>query len=250
MHAPLLRPGWLTDLPHDPDFDAHVQPPARQTAQAAGVQPSQSNQTGSTLTTGVGSAGKAAQQQSHSAADAHSVPADTPQHAAAQESRVAAVGAEQGLAHPAQAAPTNASRAADVAGAQPRPDVPAVDPIAAQTYSAAVAAASSTAITGQQAPRPRAEQDSKQLPESEATQAAKGAEQAAVTAHKDAQQDSQPGRGKDKTKQQHSAAKEDSAAEQLPAPEVEPQRAPVAPRPNTWSSMRKLPNLHESLKWQ
>ena len=107
MHAPLLRPGWLSDLPRDPEFNAHVGRPARQAAQVAGDEPSPSG-------------------QDH-----------------------------------------------DGLGGGPE------------------------------------------------TQAVEAAERADVTTPEQAQQEAHPA-----------------------------QRQPAPPRPNTWSSMRRLPNLHESLEWQ
>ncbi len=108
MHAPMLRRGWLSDLPRDPEFNAHVGRPARQAAQVAGDQQQQQQQ----------------QQQG---------------------------GLTEGLA----------------------------------------------------------------------SQAAEAAERADVTTPEQAQQEAR-----------------------------QTQEQPAAPRPNTWSSMRKLPNLHESLEWQ
>ena len=104
MHAPMLRRGWLSDLPRDPEFNAHVGRPARQAAQVAGDQPQQ-------------------------------------------------------------------------------------------------------------------QQDD--LTAGPATRAAEAAERADVTTPEQAQQEAR-----------------------------QTQEQPAAPRPNTWSSMRKLPNLHESLEWQ
>ena len=153
MHAPLLRPGWLSDLPRDPEFNAHAARPARQVAQVAGDEPGQSGQDNASLRVGAANVSDAADRQRAAAAAGDDVQPNTPSDALPEAS--------------------SGSQQDGLAGG----------------------------------------------PE---TQAVEAAERADVTTPEEAQ---------------HGEARLS-------------QEQPAAPRPNTWSSMRKLPNLHETLNWQ
>ena len=99
MRAPLLRPGWLSDVLRDPEFNAHAKQPVAGAGSAAGGQSGQPAAQGSGSSS-PGTADGAEDQQPAAAAGGHAVPAGASQHAKAQESQLV----EHGVPDPAQPA--------------------------------------------------------------------------------------------------------------------------------------------------
>ena len=241
MRAPLLRPGWLSNVLRDPagkhlrqtaprsDASTHTLPATAGGASeqrpdvAVGSDPSASEPAGTEAT---------AQEQQSDSGSAQQDSATAPGGAAEPGQQATQPNAGQ------QGGQQTAIPDSAQAGRLDREQQPhqQQQELQHQPGTSAIGTAGQTPLTGTDSVQPTGQQP-----------APTGA---------DSQQDGVEQGSPLSGSQQEPSPTGAGASEQLPAAqkqasvEKEAQQAVGVPRPSTWSSMRKLPNLHESVTWQ